>query len=282
MATRYQLVHRTVYDFADWVPGCEVEMLLQPRPRPGVACTDHYVSVIPLPQRRCAAQDRFGNILEQISIGRRLRRLVVSASSVIGPAATEAIANPEPADPALAQAEGPLLPDDATRRAVFDYAAGAFAGAESDAVRVAALARAIHADMVYDPKILTSDRPVGAILAERRGMCQDYARLAIAALRSHGIPARWVAGYALPGSRGHSVQRAAARWQHAWFSAFLPERGWVDVDPTRAGGGADDLLTVAWGAEQSDVAPLRGRLGTEVSGQRVEVDIAIDRIESAM
>ncbi len=257
-------------------------MLLQPRPRPGFACDHHYVSVIPLPQRRATTQDRFGNILEQISIGRRLRRLVVSASSVIGPAATEAAAEPDPADPALAEAAGPLLPDEATRRVAFDYAATAFAGAESDAARVEALARAIHADMVYDPTILASDRPVGAILAERRGMCQDYARLAIAALRSHSIPARWVAGYALPGTRGHSAQRAASRWQHAWLSAFLPERGWVDVDPTRAGGSADDLLTVAWGAEQSDVAPLRGRLGTEVSGQRVEVEIAIDRIGPAM
>jgi len=277
MATRYRLIHRTVYDFADWVPGCEVEMLLQPRPRPGLECAHHYVSVIPLPQRRQTAQDRFGNFLEQISIGRRLRRLVVSASSVIGPSDTLAAPDAEPADPALAKAEGPLLPDEATRRACFDYAARAFAGAESED---AGLARAIHADMTYDPGILATDRPVAVLLAERRGMCQDYSRLAIAALRSHGIPARWVVGYALPGTRGHSARRAAARWQHAWFSAFLPGRGWVDFDPTLASGVADDLLTVAWGAEQSDVAPLRGRLGTEVSGQRVAVDIVIDRVEA--
>jgi transglutaminase-like putative cysteine protease len=145
---------------------------------------------------------------------------------------------------------------------------------------VARLARQINRDMTYDPRIIDVGRPVVTLLRERRGMCQDYVRLAVAALRAHDIPCRWVVGYVLPGSRRNPARHGTYRWLHAWFSVFVPERGWVDFDATEPGGDAADLLTLGWGADEAEVSPLRGKLAVEVSRQKVAVDITIDRLDS--
>lgn len=279
MAERFQLLHKTTYDFTEWVPWCELEARLQPRPRDGMRCLSHFVSVIPLPQDREAKADQFGNPVEQIAIRRRLHRLVVSATTTVELAAewTQAPAANDVPEPSLSSAENALTPDAATREACFDYAAQAFCGAASPLDRIVALAQRINRDMTYDARITDVGRPVATLLRDRRGICQDYTRLAVAALRTHGIATRWVVGYVLPGIRRNPSPHGSYRWLHAWFSAFVPERGWVDFDATEPTGDASDLLTLGWGMDEAEVGPVRGKLAVEAR-QGIGVDITIDRV----
>jgi transglutaminase-like putative cysteine protease len=280
MTARYHLLHKTTYDFAESVPWCELEAQLRPRPQAGLSCLSHLVSVIPLPQDRSMTVNRFGNPVEQMTVRGRLRRLIVSATTTVelGPEWSASAAGDDPPPLSLGAAENALASDDETRRACFDYAAPALGGSASRLDGITELALQINRDMTYDARITDIGRPVATLLRDRRGMCQDYTRLAVAALRAHGIGARWVVGYVLPGTRRNPAPHGSYRWLHAWFSAFVPECGWVDFDATEPTADASALLTLARGADELEVGPLRGKLAIDVSRQRVGVDIEIDRV----
>ncbi|MCB1018635.1 MAG: transglutaminase family protein, partial [Acidobacteria bacterium] len=105
----------------------------------------------------------------------------------------------------------------------------------------------------YDPKVTSISTPVSEVLHHKHGVCQDFAHLMIACLRSLGGPARYVSGYLvpLPGVVG-------AQASHAWVSAFCPTMGWVDFDPTNDVIPSNGHITLAWGRDFADVSPLRG------------------------
>jgi transglutaminase-like putative cysteine protease len=281
MTERFQLLHKTTYDFAEWVPRCELEAQLRPRPQAGLTCLSHLVAVIALPQRRETASDQFGNPVETMVIRRPLRRLIVSATTTLDLTAETRLPSPGAngvPEPSLRSAESALTPDDVAREACFEYAAPALTRAASCLDGIAAFARQINRDMTYDERVVDVGRSIAELLRERRGICQDYARLAVAALRTHRIASRWVVGYVLPGTQRNPSSHGAYRWLHAWFSAFVPDRGWMDFDATEPSGEANDLLTLAWGSDEATVGPLRGKLAVEVSRQKVAVDIVIDRL----
>ncbi|MCX7161063.1 MAG: transglutaminase family protein, partial [Proteobacteria bacterium] len=56
---------------------------------------------------------------------------------------------------------------------------------------------------------------------------------------------------------GH-VKLIGADASHAWVSVFCPQAGWVDFDPTNDLVVDDEHITLAWGRDFSDVAPMRG------------------------
>jgi transglutaminase-like putative cysteine protease len=107
--------------------------------------------------------------------------------------------------------------------------------------------------------------------AARRGVCQDFAHIMIACLRSCGLAARYVSGYLrtvpLPAADAADAIAAAgsldtglvgADASHAWVSVFCPPFGWIDLDPTNDCAIDTDHITVAWGRDFGDVSPLRG------------------------
>jgi transglutaminase-like putative cysteine protease len=111
----------------------------------------------------------------------------------------------------------------------------------------------IFREFRYDPKVTNISTPVQEVLKHKHGVCQDFAHLMIACLRSLGGPARYVSGYLvpLPGVIG-------AQASHAWVSAYCPHLGWVDFDPTNNVIPTDGHITLAWGRDFADVSPLRG------------------------
>ncbi|HQT25374.1 MAG TPA: transglutaminase family protein, partial [Burkholderiales bacterium] len=120
------------------------------------------------------------------------------------------------------------------------------------------LMQRIHADFTYDPGFTTLATPLSEVLAHRRGVCQDFAHLAIGCLRSRGLAARYVSGYieTLPFPGKEKLVGADA--SHAWFSVYMPELGWMDFDPTNNQIPADRHIVVAWGRDYGDVTPLKG------------------------
>jgi transglutaminase-like putative cysteine protease len=95
-------------------------------------------------------------------------------------------------------------------------------------------------------------------MQRRRGVCQDFAQVMLAMLRSHGLPARYVSGYLLTDPPPGQPRLMGADASHAWVAAFHPARGWVEFDPTNAQRADRRYVTLGWGCDYADVVPLRG------------------------
>jgi transglutaminase-like putative cysteine protease len=128
-----------------------------------------------------------------------------------------------------------------------------------------ALMRKLHAEFHYAPGETTISTPLTELLARRRGVCQDFAHLMIACLRSRGLAARYVSGYVrmLERPEGTEPDTTAAPLRggaasHAWVSVYSPPFGWVELDPTNDARVGTDHIAVAWGRDFGDVSPLRG------------------------
>lgn len=121
-----------------------------------------------------------------------------------------------------------------------------------------ALMTRVHERMLYKP--LSTDVATSALdaLAKGQGVCQDFAHLMIGVLRSHGLAARYVSGYLLTQPPPGQPRLVGADASHAWVSVWCPRLGWLALDPTNNIAAGLDHVTLAWGRDYADVAPLRG------------------------
>lgn len=138
-----------------------------------------------------------------------------------------------------------------------------------------ALMRQIHADFRYLPASTTVATRAAEALRLRSGVCQDFAQVFIAACRSLGLAARYVSGYLLTQPAPGQPRLVGADASHAWAELWCPEQGWLGLDPTNAVAVGSDHVTLAWGRDYADVAPLRGVLrGGGEPALRVAVTVA--------
>jgi transglutaminase-like putative cysteine protease len=121
-----------------------------------------------------------------------------------------------------------------------------------------ALARRIREDFRFDPDATHVGTALAEVLARRRGVCQDFAHLMVSALRGIGLPARYVSGYLLTEPPAGQPRLVGADASHAWVSAWCGGAGWIDVDPTNGRLVDESFVTLGWGRDYGDVAPLRG------------------------
>jgi transglutaminase-like putative cysteine protease len=120
----------------------------------------------------------------------------------------------------------------------------------------------------YKPRSTRADSPIDEALASRAGVCQDFAHIMTALVRTKlRIPCRYVSGYLYHGGTDHD--RSVASHTHAWIEAFLPQLGWVGFDPTNWLVAGDRHIRTAIGRDYSDVPPthgmFRGRAQSELS-----------------
>ncbi len=118
----------------------------------------------------------------------------------------------------------------------------------------------IHREFTYMGGVTDVYTEVGDVLSNRTGVCQDFAHVAIAAIRALGLPARYVSGYILSHADGEQPTLIGAEASHAWIAVFCPEFGWVDFDPTNDQITSDQHITLGWGRDYADVAPTRGSI----------------------
>jgi transglutaminase-like putative cysteine protease len=137
------------------------------------------------------------------------------------------------------------------------------------------LMQRIFTEFAYDKAASTVDTPVEQVLANRRGVCQDFSHLAIACFRSLGLAARYVSGYLETLPPPGKPKMIGADASHAWVSLYVPDEGWVDLDPTNNIIPGERHVTLAWGRDYSDVAPVKGVvMGGGLHTLSVEVDVA--------
>jgi transglutaminase-like putative cysteine protease len=157
-----------------------------------------------------------------------------------------------------------------------DYAAASFPAGRPYLESVHDLMRRIYRDFTYDPHFTEIATPLDEVLKHRRGVCQDFAHLAIGCLRSLDLPARYVSGYleTLPPPGKPKLRGADA--SHAWFAAYVPGEGWLDFDPTNDKMPEDQHITTAVGRDFGDVTPIKGVLyGGGEHSLHVSVDVEL-------
>jgi transglutaminase-like putative cysteine protease len=132
----------------------------------------------------------------------------------------------------------------------------------------------IHRDFKFDAKATSVRTPAEEVFRSRRGVCQDFAHLQIACLRSLSLPARYVSGYLRTFPAPGRPRLVGADVSHAWVSAYSQETGWLDVDPTNNVVPSYNHVILAWGRDYGDVSPLRGLiLGGRDHTLKVSVDV---------
>jgi transglutaminase-like putative cysteine protease len=135
------------------------------------------------------------------------------------------------------------------------------------------LTRRIFKDFKYDSKATTVATPLEEVWKKRRGVCQDFAHLGIACLRSLGLPSRYVSGYLRTRPPEGKARRIGADASHAWLSIFCPRHGWNDFDPTNDMQVSEEHITIAYGRDFGDVSPVAGIL---TGGGQHEVKVSVD------
>jgi len=153
------------------------------------------------------------------------------------------------------------------------YAAESFTPGRPTIDAVLDLTARIHEDFLYDPKSTTVTTTLPEIMKARAGVCQDFAHFEVGCLRAMGLPARYVSGYLLTTPPPGTPRLVGADASHAWASVYVPDTGWLDVDPTNNLLPSDKHITLAWGRDFGDVSPLRGVI---LGGGRHKIDVSVD------
>jgi transglutaminase-like putative cysteine protease len=150
--------------------------------------------------------------------------------------------------------ESPMCPETPGVRA---YAEPSFPPGRPILEAAADLTARIFHEFTYDPATTTVATPLSQVLEQRSGVCQDFAHLFIACVRSMGLPCRYVSGY-LRTFRDPGQKLIGADATHAWVSVWADQLGWIDFDPTNNKLVSDHHVTIAWGRDFSDVSPVKG------------------------
>jgi transglutaminase-like putative cysteine protease len=156
---------------------------------------------------------------------------------------------------------------------LLDYAVPIFTRKRPIVEAVLELNHRIHTEFKYDPSATDISTPLGQVMREKRGVCQDFAHVAIGVLRSVGLPARYVSGYLETTPPAGRERLIGADASHAWASTFVPGFGWLDFDPTNDVVTSERHITVAWGRDFSDVSPLKGVV---LGGGRHTLSVGVD------
>lgn len=288
---KYRIWHRTRYTYDEPVTDSLGVGHLTPRPLPWQHVASHQVSVEPTPADFSQEPDYYGNLATYFQVTQPHTELAVVAHAEVESLTPvydeDALRQPwESARPAgrrdhpeswqaidfaLASMHVELLAQ------AHDYAAASLTPGRPVGEAVTDLMHRIHADFTYEVGATSVTSTVAEVFADRAGVCQDFAHLTLACLRSHGLAARYVSGYLATDPPPGKERVVGADASHAWASVWLPGGdAWLAIDPTNDQWAGDRYVTLAWGRDYADVPPLKGVIFSEAttSTLAVEVDVA--------
>jgi transglutaminase-like putative cysteine protease len=285
---RYQVHHTTQYRYHEPVTLCHNEAHLLPRSLSRQRCVDARIWVEPKPATYHERKDIFGNRVVYFSIEEPHTTLTVNALSEVQ---LSSLSFPNLATTPAWEEVQMLLRRNTDRGAlearqfvlespfvnvnpIFSaYAKQAFWPGRPLLLATYDLMRHIFTEFAYDPEFTTIATPLLEVFEHKRGVCQDFAHLTIACLRSLGLSARYVSGYLETRPPPGQSQLLGSTASHAWVSVYCPELGWIDFDPTNNLMPSDRHIVVAWGRDYSDVTPLKG---TVIGGGPHELQVGVE------
>lgn len=273
------VTHETRYDYVPAVATAQHMAYLQPLNTRHQQLLSHSLHISPAPAQIRQTVDVFGNTRCYFSLQTPHTALTVVAHSVVAtvtrPLPASRISWEQTRERFQYQSGGrfdaaaefvfasPLCP----RSPEFEaYARPSFAPGLSVLAAASDLMQRIHRDFVYESQSTQVNTPAWEALAQRKGVCQDFAHIMIACLRAMGIPARYVSGYLLTLPAPGMVKLRGSDASHAWVAVYVPDlppdARWCDLDPTNNRCGWDspgeDYVTLANGRDFADVSPIRG------------------------
>lgn len=267
----YHITHQSYYEYTEAVSLSHNQARLSPRSFFNQTCLNSHITIDPHPASFRERKDFFGNRAAYFSIEQPHNILSVTAESDVHIASQNQLTSDMPwetvchilkttTDPALLSVRQFVLdsPKVYTAPELTKYAEPSFSKDRPLIEAVSDLTQRIHNDFEYVPGFTTISTPLSDVFKHRKGVCQDFAHLAIGCLRAMGLAARYISGYLETLSSSDKEHLIGADASHAWFSVYLPNHGWIDFDPTNNLIPPDRHVTLAWGRDFADVTPLKG------------------------
>ncbi|WP_028022306.1 transglutaminase family protein [Enterovibrio calviensis] len=289
---KYKVQHTTTYSYNSPVTLCYNMAHLVPRDTDNQRCFNRLVKVSPTPVYQRESEDYYGNKTLYFSIQQPHRTLTIDVVSYLDVQPTQwqsLISSHTLTCGELRRffAEGAT---EEARMAV-EYSLDSLQIQRSETLKAfvselfvddkpvlqsaSELTSKIFTDFTFDPTATDVTTPPEHVLKQKRGVCQDYAQLAIGCLRSVGLAARYMSGYieTLPPEGQERLVGADA--SHAWFAIFIPDLGWVEFDPTNNIVASDQHIVTGWGRDYADITPLQGVVfeGGDTHSLSVAVDV---------
>jgi transglutaminase-like putative cysteine protease len=285
----YQITHITEYEYFQPIAICHNIAKLLVRNTSDQRSIKTNINISPKPDRISEYIDFFGNKVLYFAIQQEHKKLTVSIQSII----EKNISNPIQAnlysDLAWNQIPSQLLDltlehiearqfiaeTDFTKTSteIHDYALKSFTNDKSFFEASKDLMQRIYSDFEFKPGATNVSTPLIEVMKERKGVCQDFAHLAIACVRSVGLPARYVSGYIETEAPAGKEKLFGVDASHAWFSIYIPNTGWIDFDPTNNIIPGQQHITIGWGRDYSDITPLKGII---LSSGKHKLSVSVD------
>lgn len=287
---KYAITHTTGYTYSEPASLSQNELFLNPRTTAYQSVLQSSVEILPEPQYRHRRTDFFGNTVDVFMIQHPHNELKVKATSIVQ---TSIQVQPDPSTTPPWESVAQRLTsyghqdDFAALQFLFasplitvssqtaSFAKISFTPGAPVLFAALDLMQRMYTDFSYDKTASTIDTTVSQILENRKGVCQDFAHLTISCLRSLGLAARYVSGYLETIPAPGKPKLIGSDASHAWVSLFIPDFGWVDFDPTNNLVVGERHITLAWGRDYGDVAPVKGVvMGGGTHRLTVNVDVA--------
>ena len=282
----YDIRHKTTFNYEEVVSVSHHVLHLAPRRHPQQICLESETTVEPKPAVDSAGQDYFGNPIRHLTVQKPHKQLVVDAYArveVRSAAQSLALERSAPWETVREQLtayealdayelvfESPyVVGNDAIR----DYALQSFVPGRPILAAAMDLTGRIFREFQYRGGVSDVSTQVRDVFAMRQGVCQDFAHLMIACVRSLGLAARYVSGYLLTRPPEGKEKLVGSDASHAWVSVFAGDSRWVDFDPTNNVIPGVEHITFAWGRDYGDVSPINGFI---VGGGTHQVSVAVD------
>ncbi len=286
----YHIVeHKTDYTYPDPVSLCHNIVRLIPRSTNKQFCKKSEIIIIPQPDVLIEYEDFFGNKLVYFTIEKEHKKLsvhVVSEIEKLSSGADYQAQNNRIAWEEVCKLTSTIAasiidvkqfiaptPMTMADEAIAAYARVSFPSGKSLFEGSKNLMNRIFSDFTFQSGFTTISTPLSLVMKERKGVCQDFAHLAIACLRSLGLPARYVSGYIETIPPPGVKKLVGVDASHAWFSVFIPGNGWVDFDPTNNMLPSDQHIVIGWGRDYADITPLKGVI---MSSGRHELKVSVN------
>ncbi len=281
---KLRVLHRTRFSYGAPVRESFNEARLQPLNGQRQASHSFELKISPAAQV-LSYPDFYRNTVHQFDVTLPHTELVVEATSVV----TTIDAPSLPVDAATGKLG--LLTPQADAERCFDYLqpstyvdvntdmmrlARDITGGETNAWHAAQmLLEYVHREFHYQPATTTAHTHMREVLQTKVGVCQDFSHVMLGLCRSLQLPARYISGYLF---NGPTEQLKGAQASHAWVEVFLPNLGWLGIDPTNNQIVAGRHVKVAIGRDYADVPPIKGTYrGT---GKRtLNVEVLVTRVE---
>ena len=286
----YDIVHVTEYDYQRAVSVSHHLLRLEPRRTPRQLCLNHEFRIFPEPSVVTSHGDYFGNRAHFIAVEHPHSSLSITSKArvAVSPAflpdtsetpAWETVRSRCRVDRTWGALEAneythpsPLVH---TSPEFADYALESFTRSRPIFEALSDLMARLQSDFRFDPTATTVSTPLADFHRNRRGVCQDFAHVFIACLRSIGLPARYVSGYLETDPPPGFSKLRGVDASHAWVSLFCPGIGWIDADPTNNCYASLRHISIGWGRDYGDISPVRGVLiGGTQQILRVSVDVS--------